>query len=415
MNSWGGATEHSIYPFFLCRSCGSILPDSLGISVNVQRIDRMGEQSFTKQGGIGEEQQRREDAAAAAELPSFRPIARHGAKSAADHGTSAVFNASSKPTFDKKHFVIREDNRDARLARSQSPSLAAPGPATTTAPGAKKNRGAAFKRSSLVLIIGAGMGYVGSYLLPAPAHLLGAEIAIAPSERWSTATLAALVNQGERQIAEHRLEAPAGDNALETYRRIAAKSPESAEARALGEHLSLAVWSLGIAATQRGDWAEATRYFDIVKALPIPHTSLVSAETSPLEPAADLELPHAVIAKLAPDAPAPGNGPSPPPQTMAAANDEHTRDAADVAVKRGDQAMRLGDIVSARRFYEFAASAGIAAAATSLGQTYDPAYLKSAGVRGVKANPETARSWYEKAARQGDARATQLLQSLAQN
>lgn len=77
--------------------------------------------------------------------------------------------------------------------------------------------------------------------------------------------------------------------------------------------------------------------------------------------------------------------------------------------------MRLGDIVSARRFYEFAAAAGITEAATDLGQTYDPAYLKSAGVRGVKANPETARGWYAKAAHQGDGRAAQLLQSLEQN
>jgi Sel1 repeat-containing protein len=372
----------------------------------------MGEQSFTNQGGIEEDRQPREAAPAAEELPSFRPVA---PRTPADHRASAALDASSNPPVDKKHFVIREDNRDARLARSRPPSLPATARALAATPAAKQKRGAAFRRSSLVLIIGACMGYVGSYLLPGPAHLVGAKIARAPSERWSTGPLAALVDQGERQIAEHRLEAPAGDNALETYRRIATTSPESVETRSFGEHLSLALWSLGVAATQRGDWVEATRYFEIVKTLPIPSTSMVSAETSPLDPAADLDLPHGVVGKFAPEGPALANDPASPARKGAAANDERAWEATLVALRRGDQALRLGDIVSARRFYEFAAAGGITEAATALGQTYDPTYLKSAGVRGVKANPETARNWYEKAARQGDARAAQLLQSLAQN
>ena len=86
-----------------------------------------------------------------------------------------------------------------------------------------------------------------------------------------------------------------------------------------------------------------------------------------------------------------------------------------MALKRGDEALRVGGIVAARRFYEFAASAGVAEAATAAALTYDPAYLKAAGVRGVKANAETARNWYEKAARQGDPRAAQRLQSFEQN
>jgi TPR repeat protein len=211
------------------------------------------------------------------------------------------------------------------------------------------------------------------------------------------------------------LEAPAGDNALETYRRIAAKSPGSAEARTVGEHLSLAFWSLGVGATQRGDWAEATRYFDTVKTLPVPRTSLVSAEAPLPEAAADPALSNVVLPKVAADAKAQANGPTPSPGATAAANEERAPEAAAVALKRGDQAMRSGDIVSARRFYEYAASAGIAEAATAAGQTYDPAFLKTVGVRGLKANPETARGWYEKAARQGDPRAAQLLQFLNQN
>ncbi|HEV2550305.1 MAG TPA: hypothetical protein VGU20_23540 [Stellaceae bacterium] len=335
-------------------------------------------------------------------------------KGAADQRASATLETATKPSVDKKHFEIREDKRETPVARARTPSPPARERATTAKPSATKSRGAAVIRASFVLLVGASIGYLCSYLFPAPAHLSGQEIAKAPSDR-SAATLTAFVDQGERQIAEHRLETPAGDNALETYRRIAAKSLESTETRSFGEHLSLAFWSLGVAATQRGDWVEATRYFDIVKTLPIPRTSLVSAETSPLEPAPVLDLPHAVVPKLAAEGAAAANGPSSPARAMAAANDEHAWDAALVALRRGDQSLRLGDIISARRFYEFAAASGITEAATALGQTYDPAYLKSAGVRGVKANPETARGWYEKAARQGDARAAQLLQSLEQN
>jgi hypothetical protein len=116
-----------------------------------------------------------------------------------------------------------------------------------------------------------------------------------------------------------------------------------------------------------------------------------------------------------PDAAALATGPSFPVRTQATSSDERAGQAAIVALKRGDEALRVGDIVSARRFYEFAASAGIAEAATAVAQTYDPAYLKTAGVRGVKANVETARNWYEKAARQGDAQAARRLQSLDQN
>jgi hypothetical protein len=374
----------------------------------------MGEQSFRNQGVVDEERKGWEAASAASELPSFRPVA-PPTKGAAEQQGPAGLEAAGKPPFDKKHFVVRENHRNARIASSLSPSLAVTG-RTETGKGTAKNRlGRAFARSSLVLIIGACLGYVCSYLLPGPARPVTQEIARGPSDSWSSPTLSAFVDQAERQITEHRLEAPAGDNALETYRRIVAKSPGSAEARAVGEHLSLAFWSLGVAATQRGDWAEATRYFDTVKTLPVPRTSLVSAEAPLPEAAADPALSNVVLPKVAADAKARANGPTPSPGATAAANEERAPEAAVVALKRGDQAMRSGDIVSARRFYEYAASAGIAEAATAAGQTYDPAFLKTVGVRGLKANPETARGWYEKAARQGDPRAAQLLQFLNQN
>jgi hypothetical protein len=373
----------------------------------------MGEQSFTKQGALGREGQSGEATSAAPDMPSFRRIAPPATRSAADQHASAALEPPSKPPVDKKHFVIRDDGQEAPpIARPRAASL----PVRARArPSAMKSRAASLIRASLILLVGAGIGYLCSYLFPGSTRLVGPEIASASSDRWGAATPSALVDQGERQIAEHRLEAPAGDNALETYRRVAARSPGSEETRALGEHLSLAFWSLGVAATQRGDWADATRYFDVVKTLPVPRSSLVSAEAPLPEPARDAAQPHAAGPTVAADATALANGPSLPAWAAPTANDERAWEAAVVALRRADQSLRLGDIVSARRFYEFAASAGITEAATSLGQTYDPAYLKSAGVRGVKANPETARRWYDKAARQGDTRAAQLLQSLEQN
>ncbi|HEV2546758.1 MAG TPA: hypothetical protein VGU20_05435 [Stellaceae bacterium] len=117
----------------------------------------------------------------------------------------------------------------------------------------------------------------------------------------------------------------------------------------------------------------------------------------------------------APDATALATGPSFPVRLQATSGDERVGQAGIVALRRGDESLRIGDIVTARRFYEFAASAGIPEAATAVAQTYDPAYLKTAGVRGVTANAEIARDWYAKAASQGDARAAQRLQSLERN
>ncbi|HEV2546406.1 MAG TPA: hypothetical protein VGU20_03655 [Stellaceae bacterium] len=206
----------------------------------------------------------------------------------------AIPEAASKPLFDGTHFAIHDDTREGRDARRQSPSLPAPTRASAVGQSARKWNTATFLRGFLILVIGVSAGYLGSYVLPAPAYLASPSVA-------------------------------------------------------------------------------------------------------------------------APDATALATGASLPVRPRATTSDERVGQAGIVALKRGDESLRVGDIVAARRFYEFAASAGVAEAATAVAQTYDPAYLKAAGVRGVKANAETARDWYEKAARQGDAHAAQRLQSLRQN
>jgi hypothetical protein len=83
-----------------------------------------------------------------------------------------------------------------------------------------------------------------------------------------------------------------------------------------------------------------------------------------------------------------------------------------IAMARGDEALAAGDVISARQFYELAASNGLAHAATAVGQTYDPNFLQGKGVRGALADARTAERWYEKAIDGGDAEARMRLDKL---
>jgi hypothetical protein len=86
--------------------------------------------------------------------------------------------------------------------------------------------------------------------------------------------------------------------------------------------------------------------------------------------------------------PAPGNQPAVPALS-----------AADIAelLARGDWLFATGDVTSARLLYERAAAAGEARAAVMLGQTFDPAYLDFAHLRGLQRDPGTAVFWYRRA------------------
>jgi hypothetical protein len=125
----------------------------------------------------------------------------------------------------------------------------------------------------------------------------------------------------------------------------------------------------------------------------------VSAQAAPTsEPAP--------IAATAPPAfaPAPAEGtpkvtppiaaPVPVPPTTAS-----RLSAAEIAafLARGDKFLAIGDIASARLFYERAADAGDASAAIRLGTTFDPTFLKRAGMRGDFGDPPQALSWYRRA------------------
>jgi hypothetical protein len=73
--------------------------------------------------------------------------------------------------------------------------------------------------------------------------------------------------------------------------------------------------------------------------------------------------------------------------------------AAEIAelLARGDSFVVIGDIASARVFYERAASAGDGRAALRMGTTFDPAFLRRAGLPHTFGDPAQARSWYRRA------------------
>ena len=81
-------------------------------------------------------------------------------------------------------------------------------------------------------------------------------------------------------------------------------------------------------------------------------------------------------------------------------------------VQRGNALMEIGDLASARLFFERAAEAGSADAALSMAKSFDPIYFEEKDVHGLPANPDRAMQWYEKAAGLGSAEASTRLSAL---
>jgi len=93
---------------------------------------------------------------------------------------------------------------------------------------------------------------------------------------------------------------------------------------------------------------------------------------------------------------------SPRPQTASAVTDRGQPPAtpglsAAALVARGDRFLGIGDVATARLFYERAVDAGDGQAALRLGETFDPLFLKQAHLRDFQADTDTALSWYRRA------------------
>jgi hypothetical protein len=83
------------------------------------------------------------------------------------------------------------------------------------------------------------------------------------------------------------------------------------------------------------------------------------------------------------------------------------------ARERVQRLLGEGDIAAARHLLTGLAERGEADAAYELALTYDDEVLAKAGVEGIEGNLDTARAWYEQAAREGHTGAVQRLQMLA--
>jgi hypothetical protein len=114
-------------------------------------------------------------------------------------------------------------------------------------------------------------------------------------------------------------------------------------------------------------------------------------------PSPRIEAPHPVIAQA-----------RTPPAAPAAAPDAMIA----MILKRGDDMLAAGDISAARLLYERAADSGNARAATGVGKTYDPNFLRDIGARGLTPDANRAAEWYRRAAEAGDAEAAQRLERL---
>jgi hypothetical protein len=92
----------------------------------------------------------------------------------------------------------------------------------------------------------------------------------------------------------------------------------------------------------------------------------------------------------------PESAPAPASET-GAARKPAAREDVGALTEQGKQFFETGDLAAARILFGRAAKAGDAKAAIAMGATYDPVVLAERGVRGVAADLDKARAWYERA------------------
>lgn len=160
--------------------------------------------------------------------------------------------------------------RDVGTARRQSAEGAAPGGGDPAPPGRRGAR--PFLLAGLFAAgIATGVG-VTDLLGDAPTGLRPPDAAMSRDDRDPAPAAAGVTERSsmmhrlERQIAQRRLDRPDGDNALDTYRRIAAQWPD--DAPAAGRSLSAALWFSAEDARAAARWDEALHDLEMLKTLP---------------------------------------------------------------------------------------------------------------------------------------------------
>jgi hypothetical protein len=156
--------------------------------------------------------------------------------------------------------------------------------------------------------------------------------------------------------------------------------------------------------------------------LPVETSPEGPANASAAEPKGAPEQPPVVVSVTPPD-PAPGpvgtnaaQSSSPSPPAVAASPKKPVMSAAEITlmVERGRVLFDSGDLAAARLFFRRAANAGDAAAALAMGATYDPDILSKRFIRGIEADAQEARMWYERARELGSPEGPRRIEMLAQ-
>ena len=135
--------------------------------------------------------------------------------------------------------------------------------------------------------------------------------------------------------------------------------------------------------------------FPAIEAAVSPATGALSSAEAPTVRSAPSQATRGPSAAV----PAPEPASSRPVATTPAMPSASPLLAAEIAelLARGDAFVLIRDVASARVFYARAADAGDGRAAVRMGATFDPVFLRWAGLRNTIGDPAQARSWYRRA------------------
>jgi hypothetical protein len=136
-----------------------------------------------------------------------------------------------------------------------------------------------------------------------------------------------------------------------------------------------------------------------------------AADTNTVEAAAAPQ-PLPAVTTAPPDPVRNAIAPSSPPANTAPAKPALSAEEIAALVERGRVLFDAGDLAAARLFFRRAANAGDAAAALAMGATYDPDVLSKRFIRGIGADLNEAREWYEKARELGSPEGPRRLETL---
>jgi hypothetical protein len=148
---------------------------------------------------------------------------------------------------------------------------------------------------------------------------------------------------------------------------------------------------------------------------PSPVTTSASAarESSPLASTviASADPATAVVASVEPQAKTP-SAQTPKVQSNDSRTPRLDDSELEMLVKRGNDFLGTGDLVSARLLFRRAAEGGSAEGALALGATFDPVVMLRLGAVGTAPDVTQARQWYQRAIELGSATASQRLAGL---